>query len=117
MAGKQVDATRQELFITLKYLLDNCYDKEHTSKTVDLMNYAKEHYSVLLDRRRVNGILEFLAELPLTFPGILPFTIKKIDRKPRYFIEKAYFNKHNAKKISQAIFKDSSWSIIFNGIH
>ena len=110
MAGKQVDATRQELFITLKYLLDNCYDEKHTSKTVDLMNYAKEHYSVLLDRRRVNGILEFLAELPQTFPGILPFAVKKVDKKPRYYIEKAYFNKHNAKKISQAIFKDSSLS-------
>lgn len=110
MAGKQVDATRQELFITLKYLLDNCYDEKHTSKTVDLMNYAKEHYSVLLDRRRVNGILEFLAELPNTFPDILPFAIKKVDKKPRYYIEKAYFNKQNAKKISQAIFKDSSLS-------
>lgn len=110
MAGKQVDATRQELFITLKYLLDNCYDEEHTSKTVDLMNYAKEHYRVLLDRRRVNGILEFLTELPQTFPDILPFTIKKVDKKPRYYIEKAYFNKHNAKKISQAIFKDNSLS-------
>ena len=108
MAGKQVDATRQELFITLKYLLDECYDENHTSKTMDLMKYAKEHYSVLLDRRRVNGILEFLADLPNTFPDILPFAIKKIAGKPRYYIEKAYFNKHNAKKISEAIFKDSS---------
>ena len=110
MAGKQLDATRQELFITLKYLLDNCYDEEHTSKTVDLMNYAKEHYRVLLDRRRVNSILEFLADLPNTFPDILPFTIKKVERKPRYYIEKSYFSKHNARKISEAIFKDYSLS-------
>ena len=110
MAGKQVDATRQELFITLKYLLDNCYDAEHTSKTIDLTEYAQNNYQVLLDRRRANSILEFLADLPNTFPGILPFAIKKVEGRPRYFIEKAYFNKHNAKKISQAIFKDSSLS-------
>lgn len=105
MAGKQVDATRQELFITLKYLLDNCYDEEHTSKTVDLMDYAKANYNVLLDRRRVNGILEFLAELPQTFPGILPFTIKKVDRRPRYYIEYSAFNTKEIKKIAEAISK------------
>lgn len=103
MAGKQVDATRQELFITLKYLLDECYDEKHTSKTTDLMDYAKKNYMVLLDRRRVNGILEFLANLNQTFPGILPFTIKKINGKPRYYIEYSLLNEKEIKKTAEAI--------------
>ena len=103
MAGKQVDATRHELFITLKYLLDNCYDEKHTSKTVDLMDYAKENYNALLDRRRVNSILEFLSELPQTFPGILPFTIRKVNNKPRYYIEYSLLNEKEVKSIAEAI--------------
>lgn len=38
--GKQVNATRLELFIALQYLLEKCPDKEHTSKTIDLQEYA-----------------------------------------------------------------------------
>ena len=110
MAGKQVDATRQELFITLEYLIDNCYDAEHTSKTIELTQYAQDKYNVLLDRRRANSILEFLADLPNSFPGILSFTVKKIDGKPRYYIENTLFSRYEIKKISEAIFKDERLS-------
>lgn len=110
MAGKQVDATRQELFITLEYLIENCYDSEHTSKTIELTEFAKNKYGVLLDRRRANSILEFLASLNNSFAGILPFTIKKVERKPRYYIERTLFTESEIKKIAQAVFKDENLS-------
>ena len=110
MAGKQVDATRQELFITIQYLLDECYDANHTSKTERLSEYADEKYGVNLDRRRANAILDFLVDCPRNFPGILPFTVYKVENKPRYYIQRTLFQKDEAKKISEAIFKDPTLS-------
>ena len=110
MAGKQLDATRQEIFITLEYLTENCYDANHTSKTVELTKFAQDKYGVLLDRRRANGILEFLSSLQNTFPGILPITIKKVEGKPRYYIEKTLFTRSEIKKIAKAVFKDENQS-------
>ena len=110
MAGKQVDATRQELFITIRYLLDECYDAEHTSKTERLSEYANERFGVNLDRRRANDILDFLVDCPNNYPGTLPFTIIKVPNKPRYYIQRTLFEKDETKKIAEAIFKDSTLS-------
>ena len=110
MSGKQLNSTRKELFITLEYLLENCYDKGHTSKTIELTKYAKERYNVMLDRRRANCILEFLAECSGDFPNTFLFSVEKIPNKSRYYIERALFKKDETKKIAEAIFKDSTLS-------
>ena len=114
MAGKQVDNTRQELFIALEYLLENCYDSEHTSKTIDLTEYALEKHQINLDRRRANDILEFLVNSSNDYSDIFPFTVKKKDDKPRYYIEKTLFsknmvyNKSIIKRIAGAIYRDKA---------
>ena len=40
MSKSQVDNTRKELFITLEYLVRNCHNSKHTSKTIELTEYA-----------------------------------------------------------------------------
>ena len=117
MPGKQVDNTRQELFIALEYLLENCYDSEHTSKTIELTQYALEKHQVNLDRRRANDILEFLANCSNDYPDVLPFVIKKKNDKSRYYIDRALFsknivyNKNIINKVAGAIYRDKALSV------
>ena len=109
--GKQSNATRVELFIALKYLIDKCPDEQHVSKTVELQQYARDNYSVELDRRRANAILESLVGLTNDYPDILPYKVKKIPNKERYFIEKVFLlNEKEIKTIANAVSKDTSLS-------
>ena len=103
MAGEQVDTTRQELFITLEYLMEKCYDSKHTSKTIDLEEYALKKHATKLDRRRVNAILNFLSTATEEYPGILPFNVVKVSRKQRYYIDYNVLEEQEIKKIAEAI--------------
>lgn len=108
--GKQVNSTRQELFIALKYLLEKCPDEKHVSKTVELQQYAEDHFNVLLDRRRVNDIFDSLVELTNNNPGVLPYVVKQVDNKPRYYIKKTLFSNKEIESIARAIQNDQSIS-------
>ena len=108
--GKQGNATRLELFVTLQYLLEKCPDKEHTSKTVELQNYADEKFNILLDRRRANDILDSLVELTRDNPTVLPYRVLQVENKPRYYIEKCLFSEKEIESIAKAIRNDSSIS-------
>ena len=108
--GKQVNATRLELFIALQYLLEKCPDKEHTSKTVDLQQYAEDKFNVLLDRRRVNDIFDSLMDFTTKHPKVLPYVIKQVEDKPRYYIKKTLFNNKEIESIAKAIQNDTSIS-------
>ena len=106
--GKQGNATRLELFIALQYLLEKCPDKEHTSKTVELEQYADEKFNVLLDRRRANDIFANLAELTKDNPTVLPYKVMQVGDKSRFYIEKCLFNEREIESIAKAIRNDSS---------
>ena len=105
--GKQCDSTRKELLIALQYLLDNCYDVEHTSKTIDLCKYAGEK-GIYLDRRRANSIFDSLVEFTNGKYNTLPYKVTKISDKPRYYVQKAFFNNSDIKAIASAINNDES---------
>ena len=107
------DVTRQEIFITLRYLLENCYDEKHTSKTIELTRFALERYNVNLDRRRANEILDFLVSCDEEFNGVLPYQIVKVENKPRYYIKRTLFNEEETKKIAEVLYKDSSMSKLY----
>ena len=108
--GKQGNATRQELFIALKYLLEKCSDEKHTSKTVELQEYAEEIFGILLDRRRVNDIFDSLVDLTTKNPEVLPYVVKRVDNKPRYYIKKTLFSNKEIESIAKAIQNDQSIS-------
>ena len=108
--GKQGNATRLELFVTLQYLLEKCPDKEHTSKTVELQKYAEEKFKILLDRRRANDILDSLVILTRDNPNVLPYRVLQVENKPRYYIEKCLFSEKEIESIAKAIRNDSSIS-------
>ena len=108
--GKLLDATRLELFIALKYLIDKCNGKNNLSKATDLTKYAKDNFKVNLDRRRVNSIFNALASFTRDNPNVLPYKIIKVYGKPRYYVEKCLFDKKEAEKIAKAIKNDSSLS-------
>lgn len=108
--GKQGNATRLELFVTLQYLLEECPDKEHTSKTVRLQKYADEKFNIALDRRRANDILASLVELTRDNPTVLPYRVLQVEGKPRYYIEKCLFSEKEIESIAKAIRNDSSIS-------
>ena len=108
--GKQVNATRQELFVALKYLLEKCPDDKHTSKTVDLQKYAEENFDILLDRRRVNDIFDSLVKFTSENPEVLPYVVKQVQDKPRYYIRKNLFNNKTIESIVRAIQNDQSIS-------
>ena len=108
--GKHGNSTREELFIALKYLLEKCPDEKHTSKTVELQKYADENFNTLLDRRRVNDIFDSLMELTNNNPGVLPYVVKQVAGKPRYYIKKILFNNKEIESIAKAIQNDQSIS-------
>ena len=108
--GKQGNATRQELFIALKYLLDKCPDEKNTSKTTELQEYAKNNFGVLLDRRRVNDIFDSLVDFTQNNRGVIPYVVKKVEDKPRYYIKKDLFNNKEIECIAKAIQNDPSIS-------
>ena len=108
--GKQVNATRLELFIALQYLLEKCPDKEHTSKTVDLQEYAEQKFNVLLDRRRVNDIFDSLMDFTTKHPKVFPYVVKQVENKPRYYIRKTLFSNKEIESIAKAIQNDTSIS-------
>ncbi len=108
--GKQVKSTRQELFIALKYLLEKCPDAKHTSKTVGLEKYAQDSFNAFLDRRRANDIFNSLMELTTDIPGVLPFVIKRVEGKPRYYIQKTAFETKEIESITKAVLNDQSIS-------
>ena len=110
MSKSQVDSTRKELFITLEYLVRNCHDSKHTSKTIELTEYASKEHNVNLDRRRANDILEFLVYASDEYSFLMPFKVIKVENKPRYYVEYSLFDKDSTKKIAEAIFKDGSLS-------
>ena len=108
--GKHGNSTREELFIALKYLLEKCPDEKHTSKTVELQEYAQEKFNTLLDRRRVNDIFNSLVELTSNNPGVLPYIVKQVADKPRYYIKKTLFTNKEIESIAKAILNDQSIS-------
>ena len=108
--GKQGNATRLELFIALKYLLDKCPDEKNTSKTLELQEYAKENFGVLLDRRRVNDIFDSLVDFTQNNRGVIPYVVKKVEDKPRYYIKKDLFSNKEIESIAKAIQNDPSIS-------
>ncbi len=108
--GKHGNSTREELFIALKYLLEMCPDEKHTSKTVELQRYAEENFNTLLDRRRVNDIFDSLMDLTAKNPDVLPYVIKQVSGKPRYYIKKTLFNNKEIESIAKAIQNDQSIS-------
>ena len=108
--GKHGNSTREELFIALKYLLEKCPDEKHTSKTVELQQYAEENFHTLLDRRRVNDIFDSLVELTNNNPGVLPYVVKQVTDKPRYYIKKTLFKDKEIESIAKAIQNDQSIS-------
>ena len=108
--GKQGNATRLELFIALKYLLEKCPDDKHTSKTVELQQYAEDNFNVLLDRRRVNDIFDSLVDLTTNNPGVLPYAVMQVNGKPRYYLRKTLFSNKEIESIARAIQNDQSIS-------
>ena len=108
--GKHGNSTREELFIALKYLLEKCPDEKHTSKTVELQQYAQDNFNTLLDRRRVNDIFDSLVYLTTNNPGVLPYVVKRVADKPRYYIKKTLFNNKEIESIAKAIQNDQSIS-------
>lgn len=108
--GKLLDATRLELFIALKYLLEKCNGKNNLSKTTDLTKYAQDNFKVNLDRRRVNSIFDALVTFTRNNPNVLSYRVIKVYGKPRYYVEKCLFDKKEAEKIAKAIKNDSSLS-------
>ena len=108
--GKQGNATRLELFIALKYLLDKCQDEKNTSKTTDLQEYAEQSFGVRLDRRRVNDIFDSLVDFTQNNRGVIPYIVKKVEDKPRYYIKKDLLSKREIESIAKAIQNDPSIS-------
>ena len=108
--GKQSQSTREELFIAIQYLLDECPNKSHASKTIRLTTYAEEKFGVFLDRRRANAILEDLVRLTNEYPNVLPYKIVKIENKPRYYLKRTLFEEKDIKAISNALITDSNLS-------
>lgn len=109
---KQNQSTRIELLIAIAYLLDECYDENHTSKTIRLTEYAKEKYGVFLDRRRANPILSQLYEISnsdkSTKTKKFPFAINKVGC--RYYIEKRLMKDKDLLSVITAIRKDDTIS-------
>lgn len=101
--GKQSQATRLEMLITIKYLLDECPSENKASKTTALTDYALKHFNVNLDRRRANSILDDLVKFTNDYKGILPYIVKKVDKKPRYYIVKNIFSHKAIKDISASL--------------
>ena len=109
---KQNQSTRIELLIAIAYLLDECYDEKHTSKTIRLTEYAKEKYGVFLDRRRANPILSQLYEISNNDKNVktkkFPFAINKIGC--RYDIEKRLMKDKDLVSVITSIRKDETIS-------
>ena len=101
--GKQSQATRLEMLITIKYLLDECPSANKASKTTALTEYALKNFNVNLDRRRANYILDDLVKFTNEYKGILPYIVKKVDKKPRYYIEKNIFSQKAIKDITASL--------------
>ena len=102
--GKQLHSTRFELMIALNYLLDNCPNEKKTSKTIDLERYSLENFKDgFIDRRKANEIFEDLVEFTQKYPNIIPYTVLKVNNKPRYYIKKNLFSEKDIDKISNAI--------------
>ena len=106
--GKQSHATRLELFIALNYLLDNCTSEDKPSKTIELQEYAAEKFNgEFVNRRKANDIFDDLVEFTHKYPNIIPYTVIKLNGKPRYYIRKNILAKKDIEKIASAI-KDHS---------
>ena len=108
--GKQLENTRIELFVALKYLLDNCFDEKHVSKTIDLEDYADKTYGLFLDRRRANDIFDSLVKLTNEYPNIIPYKVVQVGDKPRYYVERAIFSSDDISKIYNSIVNNPSLS-------
>lgn len=109
---KQNQSTRIEFLVAINYLLDECFDKEHCSKTIRLTEYAQEKFGLFIDRRRVNPILSQLYELSHSEKNAksikLPFVINKIGC--RYYIEKRIMREKDLLYIVTSIKKDETIS-------
>ena len=101
--GKNGQATRMEMLIALDYLLNNCTSIKKTSKTIELVEYAKSKYNTFIDRRRANGIFDDLVDISANHPELLPFIVKKVPNKPRYYIEKRLWESEDVVKIADSI--------------
>ena len=101
--GKQSQATRLEMLITIKYLLDECPSEEQASKTTALTDYALKNFNVNLDRRRANYILDDLVKFTNEYKGIIPYIVKKVEGKPRYYIIKNIFSPKAIKDITASL--------------
>ncbi len=109
---KQNQSTRIEFLVAINYLLDECYDKDHSSKTIRLTEYAQEKYDLFLDRRRANPILSQLYEISHADRNAksikLPFVINKVGC--RYYIEKRIIKEKDLLSIVTSIKKDETIS-------
>lgn len=101
--GKNGQATRMEMLIALDYLLHNCTSPQKTSKTIKLVEYANDNYQTFIDRRRANGIFDDLVDISTNHPQLLPFLVKKVPNKPRYYIEKRLWDSQDVVKIADSI--------------
>ena len=106
--GKNGQATRLEMLIALDYLLNNCTSDKKTSKTIELVEYADKNYKTFIDRRRANGIFDDLVSISKDYPQLLPFIVKKVPNKPRYYIEKRLLDEKDAVKVANAIQNDKT---------
>ena len=106
--GKNGQATRMEMLISLDYLLNNCTSEKKTSKTTDLVEYAQTKYQTFIDRRRANGIFEDLVQISNNFPQLLPFLVKKVSNKPRYYVEKRLLDEQDVVRIANSIQSNKS---------
>ena len=101
--GKQSRATRLEMFIALNYLLDNCPNEKQTSKTIELQAYAQEHFNEFVDRRKANDIFDDLVAFTHDYPDVIPYTVVRVDNKPRYYVKKNLFSDAEIKRIAYAV--------------
>ena len=101
--GKQSQATRLEMLVTIKYLLDECPSETKASKTTALTEYALKNFGINLDRRRANYILDDLVTFTNEYRGILPYVVVKVEKKPRYYIVKNIFTPKAIKDITASL--------------
>ena len=105
-------APRMEMLITIDYLLNKAYDKEHAAKQTDIVKYANEEYGMSIRRDRIAQILTHLEEIYQHSPNLLPFELGVVNlrKTKKYYIVKRLFKDSDIVKIVSAIKSDSKLS-------
>ena len=105
-------SARMEMLITIDYLLNETYDEKHAAKQVDIVEYAKNNYGMIIRRDRIAQILIHLEELAVHSPNLLPFELGVVNLPviKKYFIKRRMFKDNEVVKIISAIKSDSKLS-------